>query len=43
VYRRAAQRTQLRPGMWWHDTAKNDLHVMVQAEPGSDRIVNISF
>ncbi|MGD1092849.1 MAG: hypothetical protein ABSB35_12775 [Bryobacteraceae bacterium] len=43
VYRRAAQRAQLRPGMWWHDSAKNDLHVMVQAAAGSDRIVNISF
>jgi len=43
VYRRAAQRTQLRPGMWWHDAANNNLHVMVQADAGSDRIVNISF
>jgi hypothetical protein len=29
--------------MWWHDTAKNNLHVMVRADAGSDRIVNISF
>ena len=43
VYQRVAQRALLRPGTWWHDAAKNNLHVMVRAEAGSDRIVNISF
>lgn len=37
------QRSALKPGTWWHDKARNDLHVMVRAEAGSDLIVNISF
>jgi Glycosyl hydrolases family 31 len=37
------QRSALKPGTWWHDNARNDLHVMVRAEAGSDVIVNISF
>ncbi len=43
AYQRVARRALLRPGTWWHDDATNNLHVMVQAEPGSDRIVSISF
>jgi hypothetical protein len=37
------QRSGLKPGTWWHDKARNDLHVMVHAEAGADKIVNISF
>jgi glycosyl hydrolase family 31 len=37
------QRSALKPGTWWHDNARNDLHVMVHAEAGTDKIVNISF
>jgi hypothetical protein len=37
------QRSALKPGTWWHDDARNDLHVMVHAEPGIDKIVSISF
>lgn len=37
------QRSALRAGTWWHDKARNDLHVMVRAEAGSDVIVNVSF
>ncbi len=37
------QRSSLQPGTWWHDKARNDLHVMVHAEAGADKIVNISF
>ncbi len=37
------QRSALKPGTWWHDKARNDLHVMVHADAGTDRIVNISF
>jgi len=37
------QRSALKPGTWWHDKARNDLHVLVHAEAGSDLIVNISF
>jgi alpha-glucosidase (family GH31 glycosyl hydrolase) len=36
-------RSALKPGTWWHDNARNDLHVMVHAEAGIDKIVNISF
>ncbi len=43
AYQRVARRDQLRPGAWWHDAAKNNLHLMLRAEAGSDRIVNISF
>jgi hypothetical protein len=42
-YKSVKQRSALKPGMWWHDDARNDLHVMVRAEAGTDRIVNISF
>lgn len=37
------QRSSLKPGTWWHDGARNDLHVMVHADAGEDKIVNISF
>jgi glycosyl hydrolase family 31 len=43
AYQRVAERSMLTPGTWWHDAARNDLHVMLRAETGSDRIVNISF
>jgi alpha-glucosidase (family GH31 glycosyl hydrolase) len=42
-YKPVRQRSALKPGMWWHDDARNDLHVMVHAEAGADKIVNISF
>ncbi len=43
AYKPVKQRSALKPGMWWHDDARNDLHVMLRAEAGTDRIVNISF
>jgi alpha-glucosidase (family GH31 glycosyl hydrolase) len=43
VYQRVTERAMLKPGTWWHDPAQNDLHVMLRAETGSDRVVNISF
>jgi hypothetical protein len=42
-YKSVRQRSALQPGTWWHDRARNDLHVMVRAEAGADVIVNISF
>jgi hypothetical protein len=42
-YKPVRQRSSLKPGTWWHDGARNDLHVMVHAEAGADNIVNISF
>lgn len=43
AYQKVEQREKLRPGAWWHDAKKNDLHLLLRAEAGSDRIVNISF
>lgn len=43
VYQRVDGQVLLRPATWWHDAAQNNLHVMLRAEPGTDRIVNISF
>ncbi len=43
AYQRVDAREALRPGAWWHDDANNDLHLMLRAEPGTDRIVNIAF
>ena len=42
-YKAVRQRSSLKLGTWWHDGARNDLHVMVYAEAGADTIVNISF
>jgi alpha-glucosidase (family GH31 glycosyl hydrolase) len=43
AYTRVARRTLLRAGTWWHDEARNDLHLVMRVEAGTDRIVNISF
>jgi Glycosyl hydrolases family 31 len=43
AYSRAASLQQLRPGMWWHDDARNDLHIQLRAEAGGDRIVDVKF
>jgi hypothetical protein len=43
AYQRAAERSSLKPGEWWHDDALNNLHIMLRSEPKTDRIVNISF
>jgi alpha-glucosidase (family GH31 glycosyl hydrolase) len=42
-YEPVKNRTQLRPGTWWHDDERNDLHILMRAEAGSDHIVNIMF
>ncbi len=42
-YEQVTNRTQLRPGTWWHDDERNDLHILVRAEASSDHIVNIMF
>lgn len=43
AYNHVEARAQLRPGAWWHDDALNNLHLVMRTEPGTDRIVNISF
>ena len=42
-YSAAASRDLFRAGTWWHDPIHNDLHIMLQAGAGSDRIVNVAF
>jgi alpha-glucosidase (family GH31 glycosyl hydrolase) len=42
-YQAVRQRSALKPGTWWYDKARRDLHLMVRAEAGTDRIVNIGF
>jgi hypothetical protein len=43
AYSRVARRELLKAGTWWHDAAGNNLHLMMRAEAGTDRIVNMSF
>jgi hypothetical protein len=43
AYQHVAKRELLQPGMWWHDAALNNLHLMMRAEANTDRIVNMSF
>jgi Glycosyl hydrolases family 31 len=43
AYFRVARKDLLKAGTWWHDAAANNLHLMLRAEAGADRIVNMSF
>lgn len=43
TYQPVRQRSALKPGTWWHDDARNDLHIMVRAEASADKIVNVAF
>jgi hypothetical protein len=43
VYRRVNTRGELRDGSWWHDAQRNNLHILLRAEAGPDRIINVSF
>lgn len=43
AYQHVSRREELHPGAWWQDDALNNLHLMLRAEAGTDRIVNISF
>ncbi len=43
VYQKVERQADLKAGAWWHDSAKNNLHLMLEAKSGTDRIVNISF
>jgi alpha-glucosidase (family GH31 glycosyl hydrolase) len=33
----------LKPGTWWHDATRNNLHIVLDAKRGSDRIVWAKF
>jgi hypothetical protein len=43
AYAHVDRREALKPGTWWHDAKLNNLHLMLRAEAGTDRIVNMSF
>lgn len=43
AFQEARATADLRPGRWFYDPARRNLHVMLDAAKGSDRIVNISF
>jgi hypothetical protein len=42
-YQRVTRRGDLGAGKWWHDREHNNLHLVIVAEPGTDRIVNVAF
>jgi hypothetical protein len=42
-YRKVASRAALRAGTWWHDAERNNLHILLRAAAGSDRIVLVYF
>jgi hypothetical protein len=43
LYTRANTVAERRSGTWWHDDARDDLHILMHVEAGTDRIVNVSF
>jgi len=43
AYQKVDKLADLKAGTWWHDASKNNLHLMLEAKSGEDRIVNISF
>jgi methylated-DNA-protein-cysteine methyltransferase related protein len=43
AYSPVRQQSLLKPGNWWYDDSRENLHVVVRAEAGTDKIVNISF
>lgn len=43
AYSRANAVAERRPGTWWHDDERDDLHILMRVEAGTDRIVNVSF
>jgi hypothetical protein len=43
TYSRANSPAERRAGAWWHDDERDDLHIMLHVEAGTDRIVNVSF
>lgn len=42
-YTPARSRAELRPGMWWEDEVRNDLHIQLRAAAGSDRIIHVTY
>jgi hypothetical protein len=43
VYSKAKTLAERRAGSWWHDDERDDLHILMHVEAGTDRIVNVSF
>jgi alpha-glucosidase (family GH31 glycosyl hydrolase) len=42
-YKRADTSAERRAGTWWHDNARDDLHILMHVDAGTDRIVNVAF
>lgn len=43
VYTPVRQGSALKAGTWWFDESRENLHVMIHAEAGADRIVNVGY
>jgi dsDNA-binding SOS-regulon protein len=43
VYVQEAEREKLRDGSWWLDERRGDLHIVVRAKAGEDRVVMVGF
>jgi hypothetical protein len=43
TYSKANTLAERRAGAWWHDDDRDDLHILMHVEAGTDRIVNVSF
>lgn len=43
AYKSVARRELLVPGTWWHDASRNNLHLLMRVDVGTDRIVSVSF
>jgi len=42
-YVEVSSREQLRPGGWWYDAERKNLHVQTTAAPGSDHVLHVAF
>ncbi len=43
TYTQVLDRRSLKPGMWFHDRERNNLHVMSRAAANGDEIINVIF
>jgi len=43
TYTRVQERHLLKPGTWYHDRERNNLHVMSRAVANGDEIINVTF
>ena len=43
AYTEVTARTMLKPGTWFYDASRGNVHVMVEGGAGQDRIINLRF